>query len=131
MFLQFNNFAMLQLLFIADCRCNSKGSDTGRCNESGKCECKTNIGGFKCDRCAADQGSFPNCCHCKGITNYLLNYPVIFWIFTNQFIFENKENWGKERDAKKNIGDKSLILHLFQRKIVKIMRKNFRFENFC
>ena len=35
----------------------------------------------------------------------------------------------KEKDAKKNIGNKSLILHLFQRKIAKIMNffSNFKF----
>ena len=39
---------------------------------------------------------------------------------------EAKKILCKERDAKKakkNIGDKSLILHLFRRKIVKIMKK--------
>ena len=43
------------------CECNLNGSLTKQCNENGKCECKTNITGKKCDRCANDNISFPNC----------------------------------------------------------------------
>ena len=65
-------FAMMKILvhtcnsmandsLIADCGCNMDGSLTLQCNENGKCECKANITGEKCDRCANDNISFPNC----------------------------------------------------------------------
>ena len=65
-------FAMMKILvhtcnsmandsLIADCGCNMDGSLTLQCNENGKCECKANITGEKCDRCANDNISFPIC----------------------------------------------------------------------
>ena len=66
-----------------------------------------------------------------------LSFEII--LDSKRSIFANKENFAKEilsckekdaKNAKKNIGNKSLILHLFQRKIANIMKKKFTFEIF-
>ena len=50
-------------LFITDCKCNEDGSEYQQCNDNGKCTCKPNVIGDKCDKCAKGyEGSdFPHC----------------------------------------------------------------------
>ena len=64
------------------------------------------------------------------VSEYMVLDDAWFWIIldSKRRIFANKENFGKEKDAKKakkNIGKKSLSLHLFLRKIAIIMKKKF------
>ena len=50
--------------FITECRCNTNlGSAFSQCKEDGKCSCKPNVVGDKCDRCAEgfDNSMFPDC----------------------------------------------------------------------
>ena len=53
-----------------ECGCNSEGSvDVSQtCDpQTGKCNCKENIAGDKCDRCGTGFYDFPNC---KGKMDY-------------------------------------------------------------
>ena len=44
------------------CECNVEGSDNpDTCDDNGKCTCKPNIGGDKCDQCNEGFVGFPNC----------------------------------------------------------------------
>ena len=43
------------------CVCNGEGSLTEQCDEEGKCNCKANIIGDKCDTCQDEFHSFPLC----------------------------------------------------------------------
>ena len=47
--------------FLPDCDCDPKGLKDGKCDDSGKCACKKNVGGDKCDRCKEGYSSFPTC----------------------------------------------------------------------
>merc|ERR1712113_1180523 len=44
-----------------DCQCNENGSTSVNCDEAGRCDCKTNIGGDKCANCTDGFLEFPSC----------------------------------------------------------------------
>ena len=44
--------------------CHAEGSVDNSCDENGKCSCKENIVGEKCDKCADGYTEFPNCDQC-------------------------------------------------------------------
>ena len=44
-----------------DCQCNENGSTSLNCDKAGKCDCKTNIGGDKCENCTDGFFRFPSC----------------------------------------------------------------------
>lgn len=44
-----------------DCKC-AEGSRHKSCDDSGQCECKSNISGLKCNRCAPGYYDFENGC---------------------------------------------------------------------
>lgn len=50
--------AFHHLLSLA-CDCNLNG--TSHCNDKGKCICKKNVTGDKCEQCASGHSGFPNC----------------------------------------------------------------------
>ena len=60
------------LLFI-ECKCDHDGSEFDQCNDNGKCTCKPNVVGDKCDKCAEgyEGADFP---HCSGKKNQLSMY---------------------------------------------------------
>ncbi|TMS36985.1 hypothetical protein L596_004022 [Steinernema carpocapsae] len=48
------------------CDCNPQGAKKFCCEEyGGQCQCKENVIGRKCDRCAPGYYNFPNCLKCK------------------------------------------------------------------
>ena len=47
--------------FSLECRCNSQGSENNQCNDLGKCLCKANVHGHKCDECQDGRSGFPRC----------------------------------------------------------------------
>ncbi|XP_058880004.1 laminin subunit alpha-2 isoform X3 [Acipenser ruthenus] len=55
------------------CNCNSFGSKSFDCDESGQCRCQPGVTGLKCDRCAIGYYSFQEggCtpCHCSHVGN--------------------------------------------------------------
>ena len=53
------------MLSITACECNEEGSTDISCNEDGKCSCKPNINGEKCDACKDGHSDFPNCQECS------------------------------------------------------------------
>ena len=44
-----------------ECGCNLDGSKNSSCSSCGKCYCKSNVVGEKCDTCANGYFNFPNC----------------------------------------------------------------------
>ena len=64
-------------MVFTDCTCEPDGTEFDNCHYEGKCECKQNIVGIRCDVCFPGFYGFPDC-H-KGI------------IFLNSFSkFENE-----------------------------------------
>ncbi|VDK75274.1 unnamed protein product [Litomosoides sigmodontis] len=56
------------------CECSSQGSISFTCEEyGGKCSCRPNIIGRRCDRCAPGYYSFPDCIKCRCPDNHLCN----------------------------------------------------------
>ena len=47
-----------------ECNCDGDGSLDGKCDDAGKCSCKTGFDGVKCNACAKKFFGFP---HCQGI----------------------------------------------------------------
>ena len=48
--------------FLLECDCNQKGSKSVSCeNEDGKCSCKSNVDGHRCQKCVEGFYGFPNC----------------------------------------------------------------------
>ena len=56
-------FPLLQNNYnISDCNCNPDGSESLTCDaESGKCHCKCDVEGDKCDACTSGHHGFPEC----------------------------------------------------------------------
>ena len=50
----------LSYVFI-DCKCDGDGSLDGKCDDAGKCSCKTGFDGVKCNTCAKNFFGFPRC----------------------------------------------------------------------
>ncbi|VDP12271.1 unnamed protein product [Onchocerca flexuosa] len=54
------------------CECSSQGSISFMCEEyGGKCSCRSNIIGRRCDRCAPGYYGFPDCIKCRCSDNHL------------------------------------------------------------
>ena len=49
---------------FVECNCHQDGSLFGNCNDAGKCSCKRDFGGDKCNTCDKGFFGFP---HCRGI----------------------------------------------------------------
>ena len=47
--------------FLPECDCNEIGSKNDICVTNGKCDCKSNFGGQKCDQCRSGFYMFPKC----------------------------------------------------------------------
>ena len=51
---------------VEDCNCNADGSEDLTCDaDTGKCHCKCDVEGDKCDTCTAGHHSFPDCHECQ------------------------------------------------------------------
>ena len=68
-----------------DCKCDGDGSLDGKCDDAGKCSCKTRIVGVKCNTCANNFFGFPQC---QGIFFYqvylklmLFSLYYLFYVF--------------------------------------------------
>ena len=66
------------LIFCSECECNEDGSVDERCDDEGKCSCKSNVIGDKCSECQPDHFDYPRC---EGKENYPGFGPVIFKFF--------------------------------------------------
>ena len=44
-----------------ECNCDGDGSLDGKCDDAGKCSCKTGFDGVKCNTCAKNFFGFPQC----------------------------------------------------------------------
>ena len=49
-----------KIIFPA-CECNTEGSISSDCTDSGQCECKNNVEGVSCDYCKPGYFGFPDC----------------------------------------------------------------------
>ena len=52
---------MFRKKFLPECDCNEIGSKNDICVTNGKCDCKSNFGGQKCDQCRSGFYMFPKC----------------------------------------------------------------------
>jgi hypothetical protein len=52
-----------QTCFYSECGCNQEGVEDGdmNCDKDGKCNCKCNVYGDKCNECNAEYFGFPVC----------------------------------------------------------------------
>ena len=57
--------------YLLDCDCNQEGSNSVACDNNGKCSCKSNITGNKCQKCIEGFVGFPDC-----QSRFILQY---FW----------------------------------------------------
>ena len=54
-------FSLYYLMSFIECNCDGDGSLYGKCDDTGKCSCKTGFDGNKCDKCAKDFFGFRPC----------------------------------------------------------------------
>ena len=66
------------LIFCSECECNEDGSVDERCDDEGKCSCKSNVIGDKCSECQPDHYDYPRC---EGKENYPGFGQIIFKFF--------------------------------------------------
>ena len=54
---------LLKLSFSIACGCNKQGVESGdqTCDKNGKCNCKCDVTGDKCDICEVGHQGFPDC----------------------------------------------------------------------
>ena len=60
---------------LDDCNCNKAGSQKISCDKDGKCKCKTNINGDKCDECGDGLTGFPDC---QSKVFYYYSIPITY-----------------------------------------------------
>ena len=65
------------LLNFLDCNCNLAGSYGNTCDANGKCSCKANIVGNKCNTCSVGFYNFPTC---QGNLILILHFKQNFYI---------------------------------------------------
>lgn len=56
-------------MHVPACECNSVGAQDNNCDlNTGKCTCRDNVYGKRCDECEPGYWNFPNCqqCNCNG-----------------------------------------------------------------
>ena len=46
---------------LTACNCNIDGAESQDCNNVGKCSCKSNVIGQKCEKCKNEYYGFPHC----------------------------------------------------------------------
>ena len=59
-----NSFDLFWFFILLECGCNVKGTEKGdpTCNnKDGKCNCKCDVSGDKCDTCELGHQGFPDC----------------------------------------------------------------------
>ena len=62
------------MLSFIECNCHKTNSDEdGKCDENGKCTCKSKYSGKKCRTCAPKFINYPDCDECQ--PGYF-NYPI-------------------------------------------------------
>ena len=49
------------MIFFSDCGCSNTGSTGQTCKSNGKCDCKPNYIGVKCDECRFGYFQYPEC----------------------------------------------------------------------
>ena len=54
-------FSLYYLMSFIECNCDGDGSLDGKCDDAGKCSCKTGFDGVKCNTCANNFFGFPQC----------------------------------------------------------------------
>ena len=63
-----------------ECECSGDGSDDQECDDTGKCSCKDNVGGMKCDACNENTFGYPNC---KGMSTVICRTALYSVLFLN------------------------------------------------
>lgn len=61
------NFRLCQprsLCFYLACQCSGVGSNGPECDSSGRCSCRPQYSGFKCEHCATGYYDYPRCIAC-------------------------------------------------------------------
>ena len=61
-----------------ECNCDGDGSLDGKCDDAGKCSCKTGFDGVKCNACAKKFFGFPQC---QGIF-FSIFLKLCYFLFT-------------------------------------------------
>ena len=91
------------LIFLSECLCNTEGSEGVACeNDSGKCTCKPNVVGDKCDQCSAGFFGFPSCQGNFQWTVWFSQYSTIAWLLNKHNSKNKKSTFKKSRDYLKN-----------------------------
>ena len=52
-------------MLFQHCHCLPIGSKNGQCDKNGKCPCKDNYDGEKCNKCKIGFKNFPRCDQCS------------------------------------------------------------------
>ena len=72
---------IIHSLYVA-CGCDPIGRESEHCNEKGKCDCKDNFGGLKCDGCySGAYYGYPNCTG-NWILKNIVNFESFSFIYS-------------------------------------------------
>ena len=91
----------IYLIFLG-CSCNEEGAVGNTCDDlSGKCNCRPNIAGNRCDKCAPGFYGYPDCQRnirsCLDEMKHLYPYSV----FTDKKLDESNFYLSKNKENKK------------------------------
>ena len=82
---------IILLDFFKACECKEDGSVDENCDINGKCSCKPNVCGDKCDKCCPGYNNYPDCDECActlGLYFFRRKRAVVIPSYTSDWVSE-------------------------------------------
>ena len=92
----FSLYYLIYLMSYIECNCDGDGSLDGKCDDAGKCSCKTGFDGVKCNTCAKKFFGFPQCRGIFFFFNFskIMLFSFYYLIYLMSFIEGNCDGDG-------------------------------------
>ena len=70
---------------ITECKCSENGAVDNTCDDDGKCTCKEQVDGDKCDKCLQGHYNFPMC-----KSTYFINQTFFGSLYNQPYLLMNR-----------------------------------------